>query len=88
MAHWKNVIKLAGFNDEDADVRAFAADLGRRLVGAVGPRDRDEDLTEIAEGFSELATEAEADEGDFDDLLSRLYDWGDWDHRLFVQTWS
>ena len=86
MAHWKNTITIQGFHEEDADFRKFAAYLSGCLVGTVGARDRHEDLTEIATEFGELAVEAEADVEDFDDLLARLYEWGDYDHRLCVIT--
>lgn len=43
-------------------------------------------LGEIAYMFFELEEEGDAEESDFDRILSYLYDFGDQDKRLYIKT--
>lgn len=83
MAHWQYSISLHGFTDDIPDFRAVACQIVDEISRVPG---RDEELEELSMEFEDLATEVTADVDDFDDLLSRLYDWGDSDHRLWVGT--
>ena len=80
MARWQHRLEIAEkwrqaengeLNPQSmASVRAIKL---RKLKGANG----DQTLDEVAEEFEALAEDQHADFDDFDDVMSRLYDWGD-----------
>lgn len=80
MAYWQNRLEIAKewqqAENGELTPQAMAAVVAiklRKLEGA----EVDEALDEVAEEFEALAEDQSADFDDFDDILSRLYAWGD-----------
>lgn len=83
MSPWLNKITLEGFRDaESGDWPRFARQLADKLPGLLKA---DGELTRIAKTFEGLDP-AESCVDDFDDALRRLYDWGDYGKRLWVEV--
>lgn len=86
---WRNRIDLPGFSDASPDdFRRFAKLLGEGLPLAVREFDHDEELSELAFSFSEIARDGSATVNDFDNQLEELYAWGDVGKRLWVDTFE
>ena len=85
MRPWLNKISLEGFGDAEADDwPRYAAQLVRDLPALIGA---DPDLKSIVEDFENLL---ESPDGacayDFDEVLTSLYNWGDYGKRLWIGT--
>ena len=93
MAAWKHHIKIGHiFHDDGIPYRRkgqlIASILRRKVLPSY---DGDDDFIDIIEGFEdilEVDTEGLTAVEDFDASMEELYDWGDWGHRLWVDTFT
>ena len=78
---WENIISLVGFADaQESDWPRYAHQLATELPGLTG---KDADLESIAREFGLMDSDSNTAD-DFDDVLQRLYDWGDIRERLWI----
>lgn len=92
MANWKHTIDCSGFwRDDEVPVEEKGKKLATLLRLKVFKHyPEDWELEEIIESFECISgMEGEFTATDeFDNWLAWLYDWADYDHRLWIQTTS
>ena len=85
MANWLNVIKIGPEWEKTRDGEMTIPELAQLLAAKLRDvRGSDAVLRDIRLAFEGLDEEADTD--DFDKIIGRLYDWGDYNHRLFIDT--
>lgn len=81
MALWLHRLKITvewkQAENGELDPQALAAAIVLKLQELGGTANIDDVLQEVVEEFEALAEDQDADFDDFDDVMSRLYDWGD-----------
>ena len=89
MPHWKATVKLGDLHEsyqgKIMTVPALAKAVADRLKRVRRYQD-DADFQDIVVEFEGLAEDEDAGIDDYDCILGRLYDFGDSDHRLWVDT--
>jgi hypothetical protein len=87
MANWKHKIILEGFSDsEPSDWPRLAVALRNSLL-MVPNRLKDEDLENLLLDIEDLLrAQEDASADEFNEILSHVYDWGDLDYRLWIDT--
>jgi len=87
MANWLNVIKMGDEWRKTRDGEMTIPELAKLLAAKLRDvRVGDAVLRDIRLAFVELDEDAVTD--DFDKILAQLYDWGDYRHRLFLDTFA
>lgn len=86
--YWKTTINISqefkAFDDNLTNIRELATSVENKLREYVKENQSFDDINEIERIADELIMIEEVEE--FDSLLESLYDWGDIDHRLWIQT--
>lgn len=83
MANWQRKLRLqpewGQRQDNEITAHQLAAAIARKLRALRPFHDEsiDDERDEIADEFDAFSRDAEADVDDFDDVMTRLYDWGD-----------
>lgn len=89
MANWKSKLDLSDiweqYDNDELSIQNVSKMVAERLRACRYKNDKD--VVDIIERFESLADESSADNiDDFDDVLADLYEFGNIDHRLWVQT--
>jgi hypothetical protein len=85
MAKWKRTLKIGDLHWAHQSDLLTAKDLGQQVAARIRDlRIPDDDWIEIITDNFEYVETIE----DYDDFLEDLYDWGDRDHRLWVDTFD
>lgn len=78
MADWKTQIELGDihhkFESGEMTIQQVGQELAKRLRASPYADDLDQEIGEL---------ECVDDPDDYDEILSDLYDFGDWDHRIW-----
>ena len=83
MANWQRTLKLQPETDQasagEISVQELAAVVAKRLraLRPFGDEYIDNERDEIADEFEWIARSSDAESDDYDEVLDRLYDWGD-----------
>lgn len=83
MAEWARKLDVSDVWQQAKDYEISIQELSRiveqrlRAVENIGDHDLDYTKEELADEFKDLAEDEEADNEWFNDIWSRLYDWGD-----------
>ena len=88
MANWKHVINLLPEWDGAKAGKVSVPVMAQTVLDRLNTLPKtiiDDELEYIMGLFQELAKE-DPEDSDFDEAMEQLYDWGDEDHRLFIQT--
>jgi inorganic triphosphatase YgiF len=87
MAHWKTKLEIQEEWEKRENDEITNQQLGKAIAAKLKVNrffKKDEDLQEIAEDFEQI--EETADDEYFNDVMQRLYDYGDSGHRIWVGT--
>jgi hypothetical protein len=86
MANWKHEVKLKDVWNEHTPANIIARTMRERVLAIVAKDERfsDDELQDILDDLDDLAGGTSMDE--LMECYDRLCDWGDEDHRLFVNT--
>ncbi len=81
MANWQRTLRLnpewEQAQEHEITISALAAVVAKRLKAIRSIDEQlDDERDEIVEEFEAMAADDEATANDFDDAMSRLYDWG------------
>ena len=100
MPHWKHKIDVGGFyHDDELSVRRKGILLAGELRKHVLPwYEQDDELKDLIESFEDISDVGEVigddvmtqewAEDEFNTIMADLYDWADYDHRLWINTWG
>ena len=86
MAKWKYVLDVSDLWEKGKARTISPQELGAGLADRLGELDQDNDLLQIRRELWDLTDESTYD--DFDDILEKLYDWADENHKLWLQTFE
>lgn len=87
MANWQSKIDVKDIWKAAQAGKLTAQEVGQKMAAKLKklpPGLKDRDLRDIQEDFEALGGQDTFD--DLDNVLDRLYDWADYDHRLWVGT--
>lgn len=89
MADWKQRVDISDlhldFEEGRREIVGVAWQVATRLM-TLSYYKTDPTFHELVDEMSGAGTHSSMDEEDYDSLLSDLYDWGDVDHRLWINT--
>lgn len=96
MTNWKHTINISNLHQSyqtgNLTVSELAMGMHQRLTQTPYYESENEyEFQEITDWFKDVAEDAESGEAginDYDSVLSELYNWGDYGHRLFVSPFD
>jgi hypothetical protein len=91
MVNWKQTVKIGDLHQAHEDKKLSTQELclkvAERMKKLVYYVDSEEFQSFVSE-LEDMGAEEDVDPDDYDCVLSLFYDWGDYQHRLWIDTFD
>lgn len=88
MPEWKTKVSIVDLHDAFHDKKITVQELAAKVAKRLKLNRYAEELEDIIDGFISLSEDPEAEIDEYDYWLHELYDFADFDHRIWVNAVS